>query len=283
MRGDYKIAKAVLKHVMLYTWYNVHVRSDLMNISYSLISHYFWCWASWVLFLESLAKVFWLHCFPAHTLLRALAATRKHLLFMPNFTDVFLFSFFQPFFRSILPDQGICAAPPASRTCFLVDVGFSQLHRGNLLSITVPDSLGPKLSSYHSHRTLFPTECLQAGYSVSMFKEGGWLTEAAQLCLRSCTPNSCVLQSKSMNKCTKVFLQISHICTRGVGCSIERPALQSGISRRYERANEQMEIFTFYCTFLGLFGLGFGGFFWENLSCDFYYLDSLCISTSQSH
>lgn len=142
----------------------------------------------------------------AHTLLRALAATRKHLLFMPNFTDVFLFSFFQPFFRSILPDQGICAAPPASRTCFLVDVGFSQLHRGNLLSITVPDSLGPKLSSYHSHRTLFPTECLQAGYSVSMFKEGGWLTEAAQLCLRSCTPNSCVLQSKSMNKCTKSLL-----------------------------------------------------------------------------
>lgn len=240
--------------------------------------------------LGKLSVISWKPCkgvlvtlFPGSYTAESTCCNKEALAFHAKLYRLFLFSFFQPFFRSILPDQGICAAPPASRTCFLVDIGFSQLHRGNLLSITVPDSLGPKLSSYHSHRTLFPTECLQAGYSVSMFKEGGWLTEAAQLCLRSCTPNSCVLQSKSMNKCTKVFLQISHICTRGVGCSIARPALQSGISRRYERANEQMEVFTFYCTFLGLFGLGFWGFFWEKLSCDFYYLDSLCISTSQSH
>lgn len=37
--GDYEISKAVVLH----TPWNVHVRSALMNISYSLISHYFWC------------------------------------------------------------------------------------------------------------------------------------------------------------------------------------------------------------------------------------------------
>lgn len=69
------------------------------------------------------------------------------MLFMPSFKDVSLFSFFSPFFWSVLPDQDVSAAPAASRTCFLEDIGFSHLHRGNLLSITVPNSLGPALSA----------------------------------------------------------------------------------------------------------------------------------------
>lgn len=81
------------------------------------------------------------YIFPlAHRLLRALAAV-KNAFHAKLCFFIFLFITF------LLPDQGVCAAPAASRTCFLEHIGFSQLHRGNLLSITVPNSLGPALSA----------------------------------------------------------------------------------------------------------------------------------------